>query len=437
MPRPANVREVRQTNRSAVASAILMAGETTRAHIAERCELSQASVTNIVSDLIRDGLVRELDPIPSAGGRPIAPVSVAADGAHFIGADVGEQGVTVELFDLAMRPLDRVFRSIPTCSSTPRKVAAVVSKAIAGLRATHPEVEATLVGVGLGLPGIVDSGSDGRPTMYAQSLGWSPVRVDDAVLDRRPADVRRQRGQDARHRRALARRRPRRHARRRRPARSRCRRRRHQRRPPAARGDQWCRGVGSHQGVARRAGLCVRGARVHRGVRRWLGDRSPVERGGRPDRHRQRRRGDGAPAARGRRWRRRHSSPRARRDRRDPRGRPVQPRQPVQPRADRGRRVGRAAADGGVRGAARRAGAAPTRSPSRPSAIASTPASSVATRSRSAPRCCRSNTSSPERSHPRRGQHDHDCRGRPARCSPRVRLGRGDRGVPDRGRRGR
>jgi predicted NBD/HSP70 family sugar kinase len=39
----------------------------------------------------------------------------------------------------------------------------------------------SLVGIGLGLPGVVETGADGEQTLYAQSLGWGPVPVSDLV----------------------------------------------------------------------------------------------------------------------------------------------------------------------------------------------------------------------------------------------------------------
>lgn len=175
------VKDIRMRNRAAVLRQVVLVGETTRATLASECALSPATVTSVVADLIREGLVEEHGSLPSDGGRPIARLRPVGGGAHVIGADVGEHGVTVELFDLSLRRVDRVFRRLPTRVTSPGRVSAALSEAVTQLRAANPGPDATLVGVGLGLPGIVDTAEDGTTTIYAQSLGWEPTGLDEVV----------------------------------------------------------------------------------------------------------------------------------------------------------------------------------------------------------------------------------------------------------------
>lgn len=100
-----------------------------------------------------------------------------------IGVDVGEQGVTIELFDLCLRKVDRVFRPLLRLGATPDEVARVVSEGVAAIRTTSPGRERSLIGVGLGLPGIVDTDRDGQMALFAQSLGWKPIRIEDLFGD--------------------------------------------------------------------------------------------------------------------------------------------------------------------------------------------------------------------------------------------------------------
>lgn len=173
---------MRQNNRTAVLRALVVDGSTTRAQVASVCGLSLGSVTNIVTELIGDGLVMEGGSVPSGGGRPITMLSPRPDGAAFIGVDVGEHGVTVELFDLAMHPVDRVFREVRARSATPKRIASALQQAVAELRSMHADLE-RLVGIGLGVPGIVDTSPAGETVLYAQSLGWKPVALDALLPD--------------------------------------------------------------------------------------------------------------------------------------------------------------------------------------------------------------------------------------------------------------
>lgn len=171
-------RDLRQHNRAFVLRHIVLHGETTRAELAASCGLSAATVTNVVGDLMRDGLVRETGLLPSEGGRPMARLGAVPEGAHVIGVDVGENGVTAELFDLLLNRVDRVFRKLATRTVSPERVTSALSDAVAILRKSHPGPAASLAGIGLGVPGIVDVTADGTTTIYAQSLGWDPIVVD-------------------------------------------------------------------------------------------------------------------------------------------------------------------------------------------------------------------------------------------------------------------
>jgi predicted NBD/HSP70 family sugar kinase len=174
----ATARDLRLHNRASVLRRVVLSGETTRATLATECALSTATVTNVVADLIREGLVEEHGSLPSDGGRPIARLRPVAAGASVIGADVGEHGVTVEIFDLALERVDRVFRALPTRATKPDRVAEALAEAVAQIRAQNRQADRGLVGIGLGLPGIVDTADDGTATVYAQSLGWQPTGID-------------------------------------------------------------------------------------------------------------------------------------------------------------------------------------------------------------------------------------------------------------------
>jgi predicted NBD/HSP70 family sugar kinase len=172
-PESQTVTSLRQRNRSVALRHILRERETTRAGLARECGLSAASAANIVTDLIADGLVEEVGTIASRGGRPISVIAPRRDGAYAIGADVGERGVAVELFDFGLTMVDREFRG-GRAEERPQDIENDLRDAIAALRERNAERWPRLVGIGLGLPGVVETGPDGVQTLYAQSLGWEP-----------------------------------------------------------------------------------------------------------------------------------------------------------------------------------------------------------------------------------------------------------------------
>ncbi|MDW3214951.1 MAG: ROK family transcriptional regulator [Ilumatobacteraceae bacterium] len=183
MSRSATVRDLRRRNRAHVLRALLRSGESTRAALARECSLSAGTATNVVTDLIEEGLVEEIGQIPSDGGRPISRLSPRGDSAYFIGADVGEHGITAELFDLQLHRTDRVFVRVQRRSLGPNAIRDALAEAVSSLRDRNAVVDRRVVGVGLGLPGVVEQTPDGRTTVDTQSLGWQPIDLRELFPD--------------------------------------------------------------------------------------------------------------------------------------------------------------------------------------------------------------------------------------------------------------
>jgi len=72
-----------------------------RQDLVEETGLSSGTVTNVVNDLIRQGLVIEAGTEESDGGRPRVSSRLPATGARHR-AEVGETRVRVEAFDLGL-----------------------------------------------------------------------------------------------------------------------------------------------------------------------------------------------------------------------------------------------------------------------------------------------------------------------------------------------
>ncbi|MCB2175314.1 MAG: ROK family protein [Actinomycetales bacterium] len=178
-------RDVRAHNRSRVLRELVLSQESTRGGLALACGLSPATITNVVGDLEAEGLVEDRGSVPSDGGRPIVRIGIRPDGAYLLGADVGEKGVAVELFDLSMRRVDREFRDAATRGASPAEISAALQEAVRAILDRNAALRDRIVGLGLGLPGIVED-ADGTHagagvTLHAQSLGWPPLHLDELL----------------------------------------------------------------------------------------------------------------------------------------------------------------------------------------------------------------------------------------------------------------
>ena len=182
MTRDTTVRVLRRTNRATVLRTVVLAGETTRAALGRDCQLSVGTVTNVVNELLAEGLLVESGSRPSAGGRPTTLLSARPDGAYFVGADVGEEGVAVGLFDLRLQRVDQEFaRPRADVQLDAHAISRALGDALSHLRDRHPEKWTGVAGIGLGLPGVVETDAAGVQTLHAQTLGWDPIQVRTLV----------------------------------------------------------------------------------------------------------------------------------------------------------------------------------------------------------------------------------------------------------------
>jgi predicted NBD/HSP70 family sugar kinase len=172
-PRRTTVRDVRRGNRAALLRMIYLDGPLSRFELSRLTGLSQATVSNLVTDMLTEGLVIEGGLVDSDGGRPRVLLTVNPGYGHVIGVDVGETQVRVELFTLDLAPVSTAeFPLEPDLSD----IDAVVRHILSGIEATLARSglpESAVLGVGIGVPGIVEQGDE--PLVHGQTIGWPGV----------------------------------------------------------------------------------------------------------------------------------------------------------------------------------------------------------------------------------------------------------------------
>ncbi|MFD3454588.1 ROK family protein [Streptomyces sp. NPDC058691] len=170
------VRDLRRGNRSAILRHLYFEGPLSRQELARDTGLSTGSISNVVAELIGDGVVEEAGSVESDGGRPRVMLKVAPRHGFVIGVDVGETGVRVTLFDLALTELSSTDRPL---ADSGHDVALVVQLILDGLSVVLEDsgVDPALVlGVGIGVPGIVEQGTGGAgAVVHGQTIDWDAV----------------------------------------------------------------------------------------------------------------------------------------------------------------------------------------------------------------------------------------------------------------------
>jgi predicted NBD/HSP70 family sugar kinase len=175
-PRRATVRDLRRRNRSTLLSTLFFDGPLSRHELGGHTGLSAATVSNVVGELIDDGLVVEAGLVESDGGRPRVLLRVNPSYGHVVGIDVGETGVTMEVFDLAMTRLATVVRPLGGERPDAAVVVRMIAEGFGELLAAAGVHESSLIGAGIGVPGTVEQGATVR--VHAQTVGWDGVELE-------------------------------------------------------------------------------------------------------------------------------------------------------------------------------------------------------------------------------------------------------------------
>lgn len=167
--RRTTVRDMRRSNRSVILTSIYREGPLSRQELTVRTSLSAASVSNLVAELIAEGVVEEAGSVESEGGRPRVLLRVAPTFRYVVGAEVGETRVRVELFDLAMNVLARADHPIST--PTPDEVVKHVLEGLSTVVASSGVRSEQILGLGVAVSGVVEDNA----IVDAQTLGWEGV----------------------------------------------------------------------------------------------------------------------------------------------------------------------------------------------------------------------------------------------------------------------
>jgi predicted NBD/HSP70 family sugar kinase len=171
--RRTTVRDMRRSNRSVLLTSIYRDGPLSRFELGHETSLSAASVSNLVGELLDEGVVEEAGSVESDGGRPRVLLRVAPTFGYVVGAEVGETRVRVELFDLAMNVLATMVYPIETPKPAPELAVKYVLAGLAEVLAEARIAPDRVLGLGVAVAGVVEGPADA--VVHAQTLGWDGV----------------------------------------------------------------------------------------------------------------------------------------------------------------------------------------------------------------------------------------------------------------------
>jgi predicted NBD/HSP70 family sugar kinase len=153
------VLDVRRINRSTVLRRIYLGQSMSRQELSQHSGLSPATVTNVVVELLQEGIVLESGIEASQGGRPRSILTIDPHYGYFIGVEVGETRIRIELFDLTLHLVDFVAYALTLDENQPERVAQYIHQGIQAVLAATAIPQEKVIGVGIGVGGLVEQES--------------------------------------------------------------------------------------------------------------------------------------------------------------------------------------------------------------------------------------------------------------------------------------
>lgn len=166
---------IRDLNQAAVLRLIAAEPRIARAEIARRLPLSPATVTAVTRRLLEGGLIRVADRAPSNGGRPRLLLEIVGGAAHALGVKIAADHVTAVRVDLDAEVVERHDYHFDAAAA---EALDRLGDLLAPL--VDEEPRRSLLGVGLGVPGVV--GPQGH--VDSPMLGWRDLPATE-LLERR------------------------------------------------------------------------------------------------------------------------------------------------------------------------------------------------------------------------------------------------------------
>ncbi|XEC93939.1 ROK family protein [Paenibacillus tarimensis] len=170
---------IKKINTAVVLEAILRESPLSRAAISERTGLNKATVSSLVQDLIDSNLVLETGPGESSGGRKPVMLIFNSTAGYAVGIDLGVNYIRGVLTDLEGTVVAE--REIALLSTREEDVLPELYGSIEQLMNEAPESPYGVIGIGMGVPGIVD---DQGTILFAPNLEWENVELKRLTEDR-------------------------------------------------------------------------------------------------------------------------------------------------------------------------------------------------------------------------------------------------------------
>jgi predicted NBD/HSP70 family sugar kinase len=173
----------KQHNRDLVLKSIFDRETISRAEIARLTQLTRTTVSEVVSSLLAEGLVREVGLGSSIGGKPSIQLSLVADSRYLIGINLAQHRFIGSVLNLRGEIKKTV--EVPVQGNDGKQAVQLVHQILDQLLV---EEWKPVVGIGVGAPGLIDTRAG--VVINAVNLDWQDLPLATLLEERYHLPVR-------------------------------------------------------------------------------------------------------------------------------------------------------------------------------------------------------------------------------------------------------
>ncbi|MBU8732126.1 ROK family protein [Cytobacillus oceanisediminis] len=168
-----NQQLVKMKNKSRVLQTIIDQSPISRADISQHLGLTKGTVSSLVNELIEEQICSETGPGKSSGGRRPVMLLFNEQAGYAIGIDLGVNYILGVMTDLSGNIVSEHLKHMN--SMRYEETILVIKEVIQSLLDTTAESPYGVIGIGIGVPGIVNK--EGSNILLAPNLGWTDIHL--------------------------------------------------------------------------------------------------------------------------------------------------------------------------------------------------------------------------------------------------------------------
>ena len=174
----ADRRLMREMNNQQVLQRIRNNGPISRPELSEQTGLGLSTISNIISELLEQGLILEIGEGESSGGRRPNLIDLNPLARFAFGVKIGPGTVWISLFDLRARQL-HMEEVVFDVSDVPEVLFGQIASVILKIKKEHRIANHLILGVGVSSSGIIDPSSG--TCIYSPILNWTNVPIKEVL----------------------------------------------------------------------------------------------------------------------------------------------------------------------------------------------------------------------------------------------------------------